>query len=148
MELVPWRPFQEVGNLRWEMDEIWKRFLGEEVASRFRSEKWMPSMDIAEKEDHILVTVELPGFEPGDIDVRVTGDLLTLKGEKGKEEVEPEEHYYCREINSRTFHRTFRLPADVEGEMVKAVFKNGVLRMRLPKTTADEKKKIRINIRS
>ena len=148
MELVPWRPFQEVGNLRWEMDEIWKRFLGENVANRFRSEKWMPSMDITEKEDHILVTVELPGFEPGDIDVRVTGDLLTLKGEKRKEEVEPEEHYYCREINSRTFHRTFRLPADVEGEMVKAVFKNGVLRMRLPKTTADEKKKIRINIRS
>ncbi|PKN62374.1 MAG: molecular chaperone [Deltaproteobacteria bacterium HGW-Deltaproteobacteria-15] len=148
MELVPWRPFQEVGNLRWEMDEMWKRFFGENVANRFRSGKWMPSMDITEKEDHILVTVELPGFEPGDIDVRVTGDLLTLRGEKSKEEIGPEEHYCCREINSRTFHRSFRLPADVEGEMVKAVFRNGVLRMSLPKTTADEKKKVRINIRT
>jgi HSP20 family protein len=126
---------------------MWKRFFGDSVR-RFKPDEWMPSMDIKEKDDHILVAVELPGFEPEEIDVRLAGDLLTLKGEKRKEEVDPEDSYFCREISSGPFHRTFRLPADVEGEMVKAVFRNGVLRMSLPKTIATERKKIRVNIHS
>jgi HSP20 family protein len=148
MELVPWRPFQEGGSLQRELDDIWKRFFGETGGTRLQTDKWMPSMDITEKEDHILIAVELPGFEPGDIEVRVAGDLLTLKGEKRREEIETEHQYYCREIISRTFHRTLRLPADVEGEMARAVFKNGVLRMSLPKTLAAESKKTRIPIHS
>jgi len=148
MELVPWRPFQEFGSLRWEMDDMWKRFLGETVDRRSRAEKWVPSMDITEKEDHILVAVELPGLEPGDIDVRITGDLLNITGEKKREEAEPENRYCCREIGCGTFHRAFRLPSDVQGEMANAVFKNGVLKMCLPKTKASERKRVRIPVRS
>ncbi|RJR33681.1 MAG: Hsp20/alpha crystallin family protein [Desulfobacteraceae bacterium] len=147
MELVPWRRFQEFGSLRLEMDDMWKSFLGEIADHRPRTEKWIPSMDITEKEDHILVAVELPGLEPGDVDIRITGDLLKIQGEKKREEVvEPENRCCCREIRSGAFHRTFRLPSDVQGENVNAVFKNGVLKMFLPKTKASERKRIRIPV--
>ena len=86
MELVPWRPLRGVSTLRREMDDIWNRFLGEIPFSRAITEEWWPSADISETKDKLLIKAELPGLDAKDINVSVSGDLLTIKGEKKKEE--------------------------------------------------------------
>lgn len=63
MESVPWRPFGELSSVRREMDRLWNRFLGETPLARTLTEEWLPSMDISETEDKLLIKAELPGLE-------------------------------------------------------------------------------------
>lgn len=146
MELVPWRPFREVGSLRQDLEEIWKRFFSEPLLTHSRIEKWTPPVDILETEAQIMVKIELPGLEAQDVDVRVAGDLLTLKGEKKGEECLQEHQFHNREICAGAFQRSLRLPARVQGDKVEAKFKDGVLSIVLPKVRDVEKKKIEIDV--
>jgi len=90
MELVPWRPFGELGSFRGEMDKLWDKFFGERRFIKSVSGEWLRSVDITETEDKLFVKAELPGLEPKDVNVSISGDLLTIKGEKKKEEEEKE----------------------------------------------------------
>jgi HSP20 family protein len=126
------------------MEEMMRRFFSEPMLPMAEAEEWMPSVDISETDGQITVKAELPGLEAKDIDLAVTGDVLTLKGEKKKEEETKEQDYYCREIFSGSFHRSFRLPSEVDSEKVDASFKNGVLTINMPKAESGSKKKIEI----
>lgn len=86
MELVPSRPFGELRTLRREMDELWNRFFGETRLPKVIGEEWVPSVDISETKENLVAAVELPGLGAKDIDVSISGDLLTIKGEKKREE--------------------------------------------------------------
>ena len=105
---------------------------------------WAPSVDISETDGKVMVKAELPGLDPKDIDVEVSGDLLVLRGEKSKEEERKDERYYCRERYSGSFQRSFRLPTGVESDKVDAQFKNGVLTIEIPKSEESKQKKISI----
>jgi HSP20 family protein len=126
------------------MEEMMRRFFSEAFWPFARSEEWQPSVDIAETDSQVTVKAELPGLEAKDIDVSVSGDLLTLKGEKKEEKEAKEQNYYRREICSGSFQRTFRLPSEVNHEKVDASFKNGILTITMPKTEASSKKRIEI----
>lgn len=144
LELMPWRPLREVGVLRRDMEDMMKRFFSEPFSPFVRTEEWLPSVDIMETDGQITVKAELPGLEVKDIDLTVSGDLLTIKGEKrGKEETK-EKDYYCREIYCGSFQRSFRLPAEVDSQKVDATFKDGVLTVTMPKAESASKKKIEI----
>jgi len=80
MELVPWRPFGELSSFRGEMDKLWDRFLGERPFFKEFSAGWTPSVDISETDDNLLVKAELPGLEAKDVNVSISGELLTIKG--------------------------------------------------------------------
>jgi len=97
---------------------------------------WAPMLDVSETKDAMVVTAEVPGVDPKEIEIALTGDLLTLKGEKEKAKEEKEEHYHRVERTYGTFLRTIRLPMAVDGSKVTATFKNGVLVVTLPKTPA------------
>ena len=97
---------------------------------------WAPKLDVSETKDAMVVTAELPGVDPKEIEIALTGDLLTLKGEKEKVTEEKEEHYHRVERTYGAFLRTVRLPMAVDGSKVTATFKNGVLVVTLPKTPA------------
>jgi HSP20 family protein len=78
MELTPWRPFgRELGTLRREMDDLWSRFFGERPLAGRLAEEWSPSVDLSETKDNFTVKAELPGLEAKDIDVSLSGDVLT-----------------------------------------------------------------------
>jgi HSP20 family protein len=139
MELTPWKPEMEVGRLRREMDDLWRRFFGEGVF-----EKWAPPVDISEDADNYLVKAELPGLDSKDIDISVSGDMLTIKGEKKKEAEHETGSYYTRERFFGSFRRSIRLPAGVNPEKVDAAYKNGVLTISLPKSREARAKKIEI----
>jgi len=146
MQLVPWRPFGEIGSFRREMDRLRDRLFGERPFVRDFTEEWVPSVDISETEDKILMKAELPGLEAKDVDVSISGDILTFKGEKKKEEEEKDEHHHYVERYSGSFERSFRLPVNVQTDKVEAVFDKGVLKVTLPKVEEARKKEIEIKV--
>jgi len=142
--VMPWRAPATPSSLRREMDELWNRFLGETPVKRFGFEEWVPSVDISETDDKIVARAELPGMDADDIDISVSGDLLTIQGEKKEENERKEESFYSSERYYGTFQRSFRLPAAVDSEKVEATFKNGVLTINLPKAQEAKRRKITV----
>lgn len=130
--LAPWG-----GNLRREMERFFDRF-GEPAWEPFETMTgdWAPRLDVSEEKDAMVVKAEVPGVDPKDIEITLTGDLLTLKGEKEKETEEKEARYHHVERTYGAFLRSVRLPMAVDGSKVTATFKNGVLVVTLPKTPA------------
>ena len=147
MELVPWRPFGEVSSFRGEMDKLWDQFFGQRPFAGRLTEEWCPSVDISETEDKLLIKAELPGLEAKDVNVSMSGNLLTIKGEKKKEKEEKDEHHHCMERYSGSFQRYFRIPVNVKTDKVEAVFDKGVLKVTLPKVEEARKKEIEIKVK-
>jgi len=147
MELVPWRPFGELSLLRREMDKVWDRSLGESPFARTFAESWLPSVDISETKDDFIVKAELPGLEAKDVNVSISGDLLTIRAEKKKEEEEKDEHHHYVERYSGSFQRSFRLPINVQADKVEASFDKGVLKVILAKVEEAKKKEIEIKVK-
>jgi len=147
MELVPWRPFGEVSLFRGEMDKLWDRFFGQKRLAGTFNEEWLPSVDISETEDNLLIKAELPGLETQDVKVSISGYLLTIKGEKKKEKEEKDEHHHYMERYSGSFERSFRIPVNVKSDKVEAVFDKGVLKVTLPKAEEARKKEIEIKVK-
>ena len=83
-------------TLKKKLEDFWNRFFGE-VPSGEDSWTWSPSVDISETDGSVMVKAELPGLDTKNIDIDITGDVLTLRGEKKMEEGKKEEKYYCRE---------------------------------------------------
>lgn len=148
MELIPWRPFGEgLSEFHTEMEKLRNRFMRGLPFSRTIIEEWSFFMDILETKDKLIVKAELPGLEAKDVNVSVSGDLLTIKGEKEKEEEEKDEHYHCVERRYGSFHRSFRLPASVKGDKVEATFDKGVLKVTLPKVEEAKNKEIEVKVK-
>ena len=103
-------------------------------------------MDLYEEKDEIVVKAELPGMEKDNIEVNLSDDRLTIKGEKKKEEEIKKENYYRSERSYGSFVRTLELPGEVQADKVKANFKNGVLEIRLPKTEQAKKKETKVRV--
>ena len=147
MDMVPWKPFGDIGSLRKEMDSLWNRFLDDSPLSRLMPQGWSPSADLSETKDKVIVKADLPGLDAKDIDVSLSGDILTIRGEKKKEEEEKDEHHYRLERFSGTFQRSFRLPTEVQGDKIDAKFDKGVLKIILPKTAQAKKKEVKVKVK-
>jgi HSP20 family protein len=101
-------------------------------------------VDVIEREDEILVRAEVPGVEKKDLHVDLTGQLLTIKGERRHEEKEEKGELFRAEIARGSFSRSIRVPEDVDFEKVKAEFKDGMLDIHLPKTHKTERRHIEV----
>ncbi|HYD29499.1 MAG TPA: Hsp20/alpha crystallin family protein [Azospirillaceae bacterium] len=105
-----------------------------------------PRVDIAETEDSLTITADLPGLDENDIDVTIANGALTLRGQKKAEREERKQNYHLMERSYGTFNRSFRLPDTVDPEKVDARFDKGVLTVTLPKTEAGRSQIRRIQI--
>lgn len=103
--------------------------------------------DVVETNDHVEVSIELPGMEMKDIEVSVSDDMLTVKGEKKVERQEDKKGYYLSERSYGAIYRTIPLPPGVDGEKADASFKNGVLTIKLPQTPEAQAKVKRIEVK-
>ena len=137
MKLVPWRPFGELRTLRREMEHSSSRSFDDTPFPRLVLGEWVPWVDISETKESVVVKAELPGLEVKDIRVGTEENVLTIKGEKKCEEQERDQHYYYRERYSGSFHRSFPLPVAVQSDKIEETFKNGVLKITLPKSLPD-----------
>lgn len=105
-----------------------------------------PSLDVFEEKDEIVVKADLPGMAKDEIEVTVTENVVTIKGEKKKEEEVKEKDYYRRERSYGSFVRSVQLPSEVKSDQIKANFKDGVLEVRMPKTEEAKKKSVSVKI--
>jgi HSP20 family protein len=103
----------------------------------------VPAVDVADQEKEYLITAEL---DEGDIELKLSGDTLTLKGEKKAEKEERRKDYYLSERRYGSFQRSFRVPENVDAEKIQASFKKGVLAITLPKTTESLKTEKKITV--
>lgn len=106
-----------------------------------------PSVDISETDKELRVTAELPGIAEKDIEVVLSDDVLTIKGEKREEEEEKNKDYYVTERRYGSFHRAFRLPDTVDKDKIDASFDQGVLTIRAPKTAKAKSSQKRIKVK-
>lgn len=113
---------------------------------RFEREIISPTVDIFEDGNDIVVKAELPGIKKEEIDVNITDNVITISGEKKKEEKVEKKNYYRMERSYGSFTRSFRLPAEVQTDNVKASFKDGILEIRAPKTEEAKQKEKKIQI--
>jgi HSP20 family protein len=105
-----------------------------------------PLIDVSETDKGVEVTVELPGVDEKDIDVSLANDVLTIKGEKKSETEKTAKDYHLIERAYGAFERSTRLPCEVDASKVKAEFKNGVLKVKLPKTPEAKAKSHKISV--
>lgn len=161
MKLVPWRgrhkettqlqsPTTGMTRLRDEMERLFDRFfqepwgtsLSEEIDS---STGWGPRVDLAEKENELIVKADLPGMKPEEVEINITGDVLTVCGEKKQEseEKQPDYHYVERQYGS--FRRMIQLPCKVDESAAEARFKDGVLTITMPKHPESTPRRIEVH---
>lgn len=132
--------FNELEEMRKEMDKVFDtRPFGRLPALRLtEQEPWMPSVDMFEKDDELVIRADLPGLDPKDIKLTMENDVLTIEGERKHEKEIKEENFYRQEAFFGKFLRRMGLQPGLKPEDMKATYKKGVLEVRLPrvKTTA------------
>lgn len=144
--------------LRSEMDQLFDRFttgFGLPGLGRMLSPAWtggwrgegLPAVDITEDATAYKLTAELPGLTEKEVEVTLSNDALTLKGEKREEHEEKNENRYVSERSYGAFQRSFPLPREVDREKVTAAFANGVLTITLPKTAEARKQEKKIEVK-
>ena len=105
---------------------------------------FLPSVDVSEGEKSFTVAAELPGMDPKEIDLTMERDVLTISGEMKDENEEKEGEYYRRETSYGSFCRSIRLPSEVDDKKIKADYKDGILKVTLPKSNGKSKKVIKV----
>jgi HSP20 family protein len=106
---------------------------------------WSPAVDMFDDDDKIVIKAELPGMDKKEISVDIDNRVLTLSGERNYDNEVKEENYYRRERSTGRFKRAFNLPADVDADQIKADFKDGVLRVEIPKPEEQKPKQITVH---
>ncbi len=140
-------------SLQREMNDLFDNFFrGFDITPRgFHSSKlggFTPSVDVKENEKEFIVKAELPGVEEKDVEVTLTNDALTIKGEKKEEKEDKDKNYYSLERTYGSFRRVIPLTAEVESEKARARFKNGVMEIKIPKNQAAQAKGTKITIKT
>jgi len=107
---------------------------------------WAPAVDIYETENELVIKADLPDIEEKDIDVRVESNMLTIRGERKFEESVKEDNYLRVERAYGSFSRSFSLPNTVDTGAIQANYKNGVLKVQLPKRAESKPKQVKINV--
>jgi HSP20 family protein len=147
-ELTTWKPFRELERMRGDVDRLWDAFFeGRPWKGVPEVEgQWIPALDVAETKDSVVVKAELPGMDPKDIDISLNDGHLTIKGEKKQEREEKEENYHFIERSYGSFVRSVQLPKEVKTDNVNASYKNGVLKVVLPKSEKAKTKEVKIKV--
>jgi HSP20 family protein len=145
MNIIKYDPFRDLRTLQDEMNRLFSltvpRVTGEDAMAQGA---WSPSIDIFEGKDNIVLEAELPGMKIEDVDVSIENNTITLKGERKFEKRDENDNYHRVERSYGAFTRSFTLPRNVVGDDAQAEFKNGILRVTLPKREEEKARKIKI----
>ncbi len=139
--LIRWEPMREIMPLREAMDRLFDDAFTRPISLIGTT---IPAIDLYQTNDAVVVKAALPGFKPEDVQVSVTGDVLTLRGEYKQDEEQKNATYHIREHRYQSFERSVMLPTQVETEKAKADFENGILTIVLPKSEEVKPKTITI----
>lgn len=138
------QPMRDFLSLREAMDRMFEDAVVR-APGEGRAQMTVP-LEIGEHEDKLVVKAPVPGFEPDQIDISIQGDILTLRGSYTEEQERDEGEKYMSEWRVASFQRVVQLPSTVEGDKAKAHYKNGVLRIELPKVAAQVTRRIEVDV--
>lgn len=148
MAIVRWNPMREMMNIHREMDDLFGDFFGlTRRGGELENWHWTPRINVEENDGAFEVTAELPGMQKEDIKIELKGDVLTVKGEKKIEEEKKEKNFHLCERVYGNFTRTIRLPDHVDREKIEAEYKDGVLKLDIPKTKEVKPKEIKVQVK-
>jgi HSP20 family protein len=139
-------PFRGLSDIQGEMNRLFDSFFGRSGQVGGSDRVWAPALDVYETNDELVVTAELPGVTEKDIHLSITGDMLTLKGERPTHAEAESGSYYRNERWFGRFERTFTLPIPVQTGKVRAVHRDGVLTVTLPKADEVKAREIKIEV--
>lgn len=141
--LTRWEPVREMMTLREAMDRLFDDAFTRPLS--LRDGGWSaPAIDMYQTDNDIVVKAALPGFNANDVQINVTGEVLTIRGEMKREEEQKEKSWHIREQRWGSFERSISLPTDVVSEKAQADFDNGILTIMLPKAEEVKPKTITV----
>ena len=148
MKVVRWLPSAGLDRFDSEMESLFHSFFPAVLRGRGDNElRWMPKVNVKELDDSFQVSAEIPGMEKDQLSIEVQENLLTIRGEKKTEEKAENEKMHICEVSYGKFERSLRLPDNVKIEDVDAEYKNGVLRISIPKTEPVKPKEIKVKVK-
>jgi len=133
-------------DIQGEMDRLFDTFFISTAGPRALDRAWAPLVDVYETKDEIVVTADLPGVKEKEIDVSLVGDLLTIKGERRHEQERKDESLHRVERAYGAFERQITVPMPIQADKVRALFKEGVLEIHLPKAEEVKPKQVKIEV--
>jgi len=145
MQLVRWEPFRELSAMRGTMNRLW----GDTYHWPFRfvtvsGGAAHPAIDISETDDQVMVKAVMPGVKPEDLDINISGNTLTIKGETKEEHEDQNGKYYHKECYYGDFARSITIPTDLKADKAEANLENGVLTLSIPKAEELKPKTIKV----
>jgi HSP20 family protein len=143
MVLVRWQPFPEMENLRRQMDRMFDDIAG---LNREYPTTWTPAIELEDSNDNLILRAEVPGVEGKDLDIQVGREAVAISGETRYENKSQEKGYFRSEFRYGKFQRTIPLPVPIQNNKAQAEFKNGVLKLTLPKAEEARNSVVRINL--
>ena len=143
--IIRWNPFGEMARMRNEIDRLFEDAFNAPVGKWERNSVWGFPLDVTEADDTFIVKAAVPGMNPDELDITITDNVLTIKGETQDEEVRDEEKVHLRERRFGSFMRSISLPTPVESDNVTATMENGVLTLQIPKAEAVKPKRIAVH---
>ena len=140
-----WEPFRNVSDIQGEVNRLFDTFLGRPMApSAPATRSWLPAVDMHETQDDLVLTVEVPGVREKDVKVSITGDLLTIRGERRWDEDAKSQQFLHVERVYGQFERAFNLSHAVQSDKIEATYRDGVLEVSIPKAEEAKPREIQV----
>ncbi len=146
MKIMRWDPFDEMGTLGRSMERLFDDFFTRRPDREPAMLEWEPAVEMFETDQDVVVRAALPNIDPKQIDITVTGDAITLRGESKHEEEHTGRNYVRREFRHGSFSRTLPLPTEVKSAEAKETYKDGVLEVKIPKSERVTPRAVKVQI--
>jgi len=149
MAIVRWDPFREMMTLRNAMDRMFEdSIVVPRIQSITNGGEAPMALDVYQTDEEVVIKASLPGVKPEDVDISITGDTVTIKGEMKEETEVKEENYLHRERRYGTFSRVVQVPASIQEDKAEATFEDGILKLSLPKAEETRPRQIKVKARN
>ena len=144
--LEEWSPMRDLEKFRVEFDEMMKRLRSPKWFKQFGSDVFQPKVESFTDDGKLTIRIDLPGIEPEDIEVNVTGDMLTVRARREEKTEIKKRNFLKQELHYGAYEGTVELPEAIKPEEIKAAYRDGVLELTapLPKELARKEVKVRI----
>lgn len=147
--MIRWQPINRPATWNTGVDRLFNEFMGRTIRQMDEETAacaWTPAVNILEREEGIVITADLPGLKPGDVEVTIDNGVLTLKGERTLEEATEGETYHRVERSYGAFERSFSVPNSVDTKKIEARFVNGEMTLILPKRDESRPRSVKIKV--
>lgn len=144
MALIRWEPLQEMDDMQREINRLFDRF--QVPATRESGFSFVPAAELQDTPEAFLLKVEVPGLKAEDLDIQVTGEAISVSGERRSESTSEDKGITRSEFRYGRFRRVIPLPARVQNDQVQATYDSGILNLRLPKAESEKTRVVKVNV--